>query len=223
MSNFPILNKKSIQLCEDEYKLSEGFNDKHLMELSGFSCAKEILHFCGSLDDDHLVIFAGPGKNGGDGIVAAYFLAPNVKKITVCMPVISKLPFVHENIERIKKFCANVEFVTDIVEGDVYIDALFGTGFNQKTGKEFDQIIKFINQQPSTVISIDLPSGLDADGEINSVSDVVKPDLTVAIGCLKPAHHNVSTSFICGDLAYADIGLPFSILQKYAENQKIAC
>lgn len=220
MSNFPVLNKKATQLCENEYKIATGFDDKYLMELSGFSSAKEILNFCGPLDDDHLVIFAGPGKNGGDGLAAAYFLAPNVKKITICMPSPSKISYVNDNLERIKKFCTNIEFTTDIVEGDVYIDALFGTGFNQKTG--FENVVKFLNQQPNTVIAIDLPSGLDADGEI-TLNDTVKPDLTIAVGCLKPAHQSVGTAFICGDLVCADIGLPYVLLQKYQDSQKIAC
>ena len=136
------------------------------------------------------------------------------------MPVNSKIDHVNENIARIKKFYTNIEFTPDAIEGDIYIDALFGTGFSQKTGLE--KIIKFLNQQPNMVISIDLPSGLDADGEI-TLNDTVKPDVTIAIGCLKPAHQNVGTSFICGDLVCADIGLPFALLQKYTESKKIAC
>lgn len=223
MNNFPVLSKKSIQLCENDYKVATGLDDRHLMELAGSACAKEILKFCGPLDDDHLVVFAGPGKNGGDGIVAAYFLAGHAKKITVCMPIASSLLYVNENIERVKKFCANVEFSEDVVEGDIYIDAIFGTGFGKKSVGVFEKFIKFINQQVNTVISIDVPSGVDADGEVSSDFDAVMPDLTLAIGCLKPLHQHAKADEICGDVAYVDIGLPFAILQNHAASQKIAC
>ncbi|MCX7343801.1 MAG: NAD(P)H-hydrate epimerase [Proteobacteria bacterium] len=223
MNNFPVLNNQSIKLCEDEYKLATNFGDNVLMELAGSACAMEILKFCGPFDDDHLVIYAGPGKNGGDGVVAAYFLAGHTKKITICMPVASNLSYVNENIERIKKFCANVEFSTDVVEGDIYVDAIFGTGFSKKSDGVFEKFIKFINQQANTVISIDVPSGVDVDGEISSDFDAVMPDLTLAIGCLKPLHQHAKAEEICGDIVYLDIGLPFTILQNHAANQKIAC
>lgn len=223
VNNFPVLTKESINLCESEYKRSTGFSDKTLMELSGFACAKEILNFYGPFNDDHIVIYAGPGKNGGDGIVTAYFLAPHTKQITICMPATSSLDFVNENIARIKNFCANVTFTSDIVDGDIYIDALFGTGFNQKSGAGFEKIIEHINNQPNSVISIDLPSGVGIDVDSTSNFGAIKPDLTLAVGCLKSIHKHSKTSAICGNVVLLDIGLPFILLQKHAENQKVAC
>ena len=78
--DFPVLNKEATILCESDYLRITGLDEGSLIEVTGFSCAKEILNYCGPLCTDHVVIFAGPGKNGGDGVSTALFLAPHAKK-----------------------------------------------------------------------------------------------------------------------------------------------
>lgn len=192
------------------------FRDNNLMELSGFACAKELLNYYGPFDNDHLVVYAGPGKNGGDGIVTSFFLAHHAKKITIYMPHASKLTYVNENIMRVKDFCQNVEFSTELVDGDIYIDALFGAGINKKPEGVFANAIKYINQKTNPVVSIDIPSGANSE-IIPNHYDCVKPDLTLAIGNLKPIHNHAN----CGNVVLIDIGPYF--LQKEAETKKVAC
>ena len=222
MDHIPVLNKEAATLCESDYLQISGLDEGSLIEVTGFSCAKEILHHYGPFCSDHIVIFAGPGKNGGDGVSTALFLAPHTKKITICIPVLPSHGILNININRAKALYPNVEFTGVPVSGDIYIDALFGIGLTKKPEGIFEELIQFLNDQPNPIISIDVPSGIDANTSKNAGA-VVIPDLTLAITCLKPAHSNTKAKAICGEIICPDIGLPREFIEKYAENHKVAC
>jgi NAD(P)H-hydrate epimerase len=222
MDHFPILNKEAVILCESDYLRITGLDEGSLIEITGFSCAKEILNYYGPFCSDHIVIYAGPGKNGADGIATALFLAPHTKKITICMPIQPSHDILNININRAKAFYPNIEFTDVPVSGDIYIDALFGIGLTKKPEGIFEELIQFLNHQPDPIISIDVPSGIDANTS-TSAGEVVIPDLTLAIACLKPAHNHQKARSICGEIVCPDIGLPREFIEKYAENHKVAC
>lgn len=222
MNHFPVLNKESVKSCEKDFLQVAGLSEKSLSELTGFACAREILNYYGPFDNDHIVIYAGPGNNGNDGFSTAFFLAPYAKKISIYIHDSFAKYLIINNMERIKAFYPNIELVNVLTTGDIYIDALFGTGLTKKIENTFEQIIKTLNQQTNPVISIDIPSGADADTAI-SLGEVVQPDLTLAIGCLKPIHKHARAETICGKIIHLDIGLPHQLIEKYAEIQKIAC
>ncbi len=220
--DFPVLNKEATILCKSDYLRITGLDEGSLIEVTGFSCAKEILNYYGPFCSDHVVIFAGPGKNGGDGVSTALFLAPHTKKITIFMPVLPSQDVLNININRAKAFYPNIEFADMPVSGDIYIDALFGIGLTKKPEGIFEQLINNLNKQSNPVISIDVPSGIDANTS-TSTGNVVVPNLTVAIGCLKPVHNHANANALCGEIVCPDIGLPREFIEKYAENHKVAC
>lgn len=222
MTHFPILSKESVNQCESDYLRITGLDKGSLLELTGFACAKEILEHYGPFSSDHVVVYVGPGKNGSDGIATALFLAPHTKKISICMPVQPLHDIININMNRIKTFYPNIEFTNTHVAGDIYIDALFGTELEKKPDSIFEQLIKTLNQQPDPIISIDIPSGIDANTSA-SLCEAVQPDLTLAIWCLKPIHCHEKARMICGEIACLDVGLPHEFVEKYAENQKVAC
>ena len=221
MNHFPVLSKESIELCESDYLRTAGLEKRSLTEITGFACAKEILKYYGPFYSDHIIICAGPGKNGGDGISTALFLAPYTKKISICMPIPPSEDILTINVNRIKTFYPNIEFTDTSVTGDIYIDALFGIGLSKKPDDTFEQLIKAMNLQPHPVISLDIPSGIDANTS-TSFGEAVRPDLTLAIGCLKPIHNHAKSEIICGKIICLDIGLPPKFMEKYAESQKVA-
>lgn len=221
MNHFPALSKESVKLCEADYLHMTGLSEKSLIELTGLACAKEILNYCGPFYTDHIIIYAGPGKNGGDGVSTALFLAPYAKKISICMPVSPSQDLLKINISNVHNFYPNIEITDTPVIGDIYIDALFGIGLSRKPEGIFEQLIKSMNEQPNPVISIDIPSGIDANTSL-SYGEAVSPNLTLAIGCFKPIHQHAKAEMICGEIVCLDVGFPNQLIEKYAEMQKVA-
>jgi len=219
MNHFPILSKESAKLCELDYLKTTNLGEHNLSELTGLACAKEILDKYGPFSSDHVVVCAGPGKNGADGIATAMFLAPHTKKISICMPVSSKADL---NLKKIEAFYPNIEIIDTLASGDIYIDALFGIDLDKKPNEAFQQLITALNQQLNPIISIDVPSGIDADTSA-SIGEFVKPNLTLAISCLKPVHFHATAKMVCGEIVCIDTGLPRDFVEKYAEKQKLAC
>ncbi len=222
MNHFPMLSRESVNLCEADYLKITGLESKTLTEISGFACAKEILAHCGPLDNDHVVIYAGPGKKGAHGVSIGLYLAGYSKKVTIVQPIQPEYELDTNNKNRAKAFYSNIEFTDKPTAGDIFIDALFGSGVNKKPDGVFEHFIKVLNEQSNTIISIDTPSGIDANTSV-SIRDFVKPDLTLAIGCLKPVHKHPRAEGICGKIIWVDLGLPHKFIEKYAEIEKVAC
>jgi ADP-dependent NAD(P)H-hydrate dehydratase / NAD(P)H-hydrate epimerase len=91
-------------------------------------------------------------------------------------------------------------------DGDVLIDALFGTGFHGEPRSEAAALIEALNAADRPVVAVDLPSGVDADtGEIASVA--VRADLTVTMHGRKVGLEVAPGRFQAGDVVVADIGV----------------
>src|SRR5262245_8845237 len=91
-------------------------------------------------------------------------------------------------------------------EGDVIVDALFGTGFHGEPRPEAAAQIEAINGARVPVVAVDLPSGVDADtGEIAGA--VVRAAVTVTMHGRKVGLEIAPGRFQAGDLVVADIGL----------------
>ncbi len=92
------------------------------------------------------------------------------------------------------------------VEGDVLIDALFGTGFLGEPRAEAARTIEAVNAAGVPVLAVDLPSGVDADtGEIEGAA--VRADVTVTMHGRKVGLEVAPGRFHTGEVVVADIGL----------------
>jgi len=106
-----------------------------LMEAAGKSVADEVVRRAGSYTNSRVIILAGKGGNGGDGLVAARYLASRGFKVTVYLAYDPKLidhPDTKFNYEILSRM-GSVEIVVFedhlvINESDIIIDALLGTG-----------------------------------------------------------------------------------------------
>jgi NAD(P)H-hydrate epimerase len=94
----------------------------------------------------------------------------------------------------------------DLGEPDVVIDALFGTGFEGEPRPGAARLIEQINDRGAPVLSIDLPSGVDAStGEVAGAA--VDADLTVTFHAEKVGHYVTPGAFLAGYIEVEDIGL----------------
>ncbi|MDQ3801391.1 MAG: NAD(P)H-hydrate dehydratase [Acidobacteriota bacterium] len=102
---------------------------------------------------------------------------------------------------------------------DVLVDALFGTGLTRALEDEYREVVSYIKafniedfEQPTLVVSLDLPSGLDADCA-ECIGDNVQSHLTIAFTAPKPANVLPPASNCNGELVTVDIGSPCELVE----------
>lgn len=139
-----------------------------------------------------VVVFAGPGNNGGDALAVARLLADLSYNVSIYLFNINdnlsdecsiNKKRVDDN-KRIKHFVeVTQEFDPPQLDATtLVIDGLFGTGLNKPLSGGFASLVKYINQSPSQVVSIDIPSGLmTEDNSYNIHANIIKADVTLTL------------------------------------------
>jgi hydroxyethylthiazole kinase-like uncharacterized protein yjeF len=190
-----------------------GVSTLQLMENAGRSVADEITSRFGK--GSSVVIYGGPGRNGGDGMVAARHLAGRGFKVVYRLvghqESIVDLS-VHRNWLALKTMSTTVkvEELTDSsalaeLQTDVTIDALLGTGVKGKLRQPILRAVEVINSSGGFKVAVDVPTGIDSDtGEV--LGEAVRANLTVALHATKRGF--VKAKDFCGEIKVADIGIP---------------
>lgn len=206
-----------------------------LMETAALKVA-EFIYSHYTNHDTPIIIYSGPGNNGGDGLALARLLSKsNFTNIRAYLfnTNNSLSEDCKQNAERLKDECPEVSFTEiqqqfeapEMNKGTLIIDALFGTGLNKPLGGGYAALVKFINASPAQVISIDMPSGLMCeDNTYNSPSAIVRATYTLTLGLPKLAlilpdnQQYVGKTFILDiDLCYEklnDMTIPYQITNK---------
>ncbi len=172
----PLYTAAEMRAAEERYP---GYPDTipELMERAGAAVAREAMVAFPAARS--FACICGGGSNGGDGRVAARVL---------------------------REAGHSAEETTDMEGHDVIVDALFGTGFHGAPRPDAAALIERINAAPAPVVSVDLPSGVDAStGEV--AGGVVDADLTVTFHGLKVGLVVGPGRFHAGRVVVADIGL----------------
>lgn len=198
-----VLTKALIRESEEKAVKSGAFSFRELMHTAGTSAAKIIDKKFGC-KDKKIALLCGNGNNGGDGCVIAKWLYEHGADVTVITPygppVTENAAYYYEKLQFIKK--------TDAFSGsyDIIIDALFGIGLNRKLDNNTVSLINQINKLNAVRVSIDIPSGVEADsGRV--LGAAFNADLTVTFIALKPCFMLPSGSDFCGEVAVDDIGV----------------
>ena len=145
-----------------------------------------------------IVVFCGKGNNGGDGFVAARRLHEQGKKVQVILladpadlrgdaaVMFGKLPIpaiaVH-SIDELKS-----ERVQLLLQADLYLDAVLGTGFKPPVSGLYAEAIAIMNASKVPVIAVDIPSGADADAMGPQTGTIARADAIVTFTAPRPAH-----------------------------------
>ena len=197
-----------------------------LMENAGRAFVDELEKACPELDARRIVILCGRGNNGGDGFVAARYLAlRNTKPSILLFSDPDKLKGdARTNWEIARAMGIPIEVLATSAEAksylkkaqspDVVIDALFGTGLTKPIGPEFRPMVEWINQASAHafVAAIDIPSGLFADSPAIP-GPAVKAHLTVTFSALKLAHVSPPASDYSGKVILVPIGSPSALFE----------
>ncbi len=191
-----------------------------MMENAGFGVADFIIKKFKNKPISKLKILAicGSGNNGGDAMVTARHLTClgiNLKVIFLGDPSSIKTEEALTNFEIISKMNKTIELIMGskmdtkikkkILNADIIIDGIFGTGIKGEIQDPHLSVIKLINKSKSYVIAVDIPSGLNPNsGEITS--NVIRANTTITFHRIKVGLLN-NTKYT-GDLILKKIGIP---------------
>ena len=164
------------------------------------------------------VVFAGPGNNGGDALAVARLMAEAGYKVTAFLfNVNGKLSDDCATNKQRAMECKRIKAFTEVVVDfdppeltaeTVVIDGLFGAGLNKTLSGGFASLVKYINQSPAKVVSIDLPSGLMTEDNTHNVkAHIVRADLTLTLQQKKLAMFFEDNQQFLGRLRVLDIRL----------------
>ena len=206
-----------MQIEENGHQM--GFLRKFMMENAGAATVKRIVEKYSSvwsIDPNYkkILVFAGLGNNGGDGLVIARHLAGYGVNVTVfllgepdnirseeCSWNWSLL----EKMKSVKLLTGgNLEDLNNL-EFKIIIDGILGTGISGEIREPHASAIEFINEKGYHVVAVDVPSGLNPDtGEANKIC--VNAKMTVTFHRMKvgmPKRKDV-----CGEIFVEKIGIP---------------
>ena len=172
-----------------------------------------------------IVVFAGPGNNGGDAMAVARLLAEQSYQVIVFLfnisnhlseDCVANRQRIIDN-KQIKQFTeVTTQFDPPVLEADtLVIDGLFGSGLNKPLAGGFASLVKYINQSPATIISIDLPSGLmPEDNSYNISANIIHADLTLTLQHKKLSFLFADCQQYIGELKVLDIRLSKDYIAK---------
>ena len=199
-----------------------------LMENAGLAVAQEAWLLLGELAERRILVLAGPGNNGGDGLVAArhlrdwgaavrvYLLKPRGKGDETFAKLVEREVPVATAKEDIKSGYARLE--EWLTEGELVIDALLGTSRARPIEGELAAVLERLQAARSSalggprLLAVDLPTGLDADtGAVDALCPAA--DTTVTLGWSKVGLHVLPGSQYAGRVEAVDIGIPKSLEQ----------
>ena len=213
----PLLTREAVRALDRDAVERLGIPGLLLMENAGRGAFAQIqTRFPDSLN--RVVVVGGRGQNGGDAWVVARHL--------VCAGHEPRLFLVGERDKVLGDAAVNLAGLSAmgleplqvgrdglpaleqaLAEASLVVDGLFGTGLDRPVAGLYADAIEAINAGPAAVVSLDLPSGLDADrGGV--LGTAVEADLTVTFAAHKQGLHQHPGTALCGELCCVSIGVP---------------
>jgi len=187
---------------------AQGIPGLDLMERAGTGVARAVEVHAG---DGPVAIVCGKGNNGGDGLVAARLLRESGRDVTVvCVaPPEQFAGDAAANLERLpgEAPVALARGAEAIELATVIVDALLGTGFAGAPRGEVGEAIAMINSAKGAVVSVDVPSGVDASTGVIA-GEAVRADVTVSFHASKPGLWIMPGKRHAGEVRTIDIGIP---------------
>ncbi len=193
-----------------------GISTLVLMENAGRAISNEAIKVLKS--KRKLAIFCGTGNNGGDGFCAArHLLTSGIKsevyligrrkdvknEAKINLDILIKLK---QKVLEIKP--ENIYLIKNKIKGyKLIIDALLGVGLKGKVRPVYQEVINIINASKAYILSVDIPSGLDATtGKV--LGTCVKADKTITFVGKKRGMIYGEGNKYCGKVLVRDIGVP---------------
>lgn len=179
-----------------------------------------------------VLIFCGPGNNGGDGVAAARKLHNLGRSVTIvlCADRAKIAGDARTNLtiaERLSLEIAEwpgargtLDLANEANPRTLIIDALLGTGQTRPVTPPMDSAIEWINARHAAgtpVLAVDLPTGLDCDTGEPLGGPVIRATRTITLAGMKKGFLNPRSREYTGEISVGDIGVPTELLRRFAE------
>ncbi len=172
-----------------------------------------------------ILVLCGKGNNGGDGYVLAALAKDAGLDVQLCQltdeseltgdAAVARNAWLVE--QGVSQHVAAANFNADVI-----VDAILGTGLSGDIRSDYLDVINKINQSNSAVLSIDIPSGLNADtGAI--MGEAVKADVTVTFVALKQGMFTGLAAQCCGEIIFDDLGIGEAFEEQGSANIRRTC
>lgn len=158
-----------------------------------------------------VIVLAGPGNNGGDGLIAARWLAARGWQVTIHLIGHGASRPGSDAAHALGSVaaCSPQSGLPEALgDADLLIDALLGLGATRAPEGALAEAIRAINAHPAPVLAIDLPSGLSADTGQPLGDVAVRADHTLSLLTLKPGLLTGEGRALAGRLWFDDLGEP---------------
>jgi len=193
----------------DRYAIETlGISDEILMENAGIAAACAL---AGEMEiaGRRFAVFCGGGNNGGDGFVVARKIhsGGGIVKVFLLADRNRYKGAARKNLDRLLNLAVDVKPVESVEDVRSYIlhshaivDAIFGTGLDRDVEGLPREVIELINASGKTVLSLDIPSGVNGDTG-NLMGKAIRATATVTFGLPKRGNL-LYPGFLCGGKLY---------------------
>lgn len=195
---------------------NEGVTSMELIERAGEAITNEIITRWRA--NKKVLVFAGPGNNGADALVVSRMLieqgfTPEIylfniggnqlsKECAECRNRLLEMGYgnLYEVVDNFSLPAIGAEYLV--------IDGLFGSGLKRPLEGGFKILVRYINESQATIVSIDIPSGLNGDWNPMSVNrDIIHANLTLAMQFPRLSFLFKENAELVGEWKVLDIGL----------------
>lgn len=155
-----------------------------------------------------VLIFAGTGNNGGDGLALARLLCEDGMRVTVCIVGDENKATEQWKLQKAILDSFEIKYKSDIgyEEYDLYVDAFFGVGLTRAVDGKYAELINECNKKDGIKVAVDIPSGVNADtGEI--LGCAFEADITVTFAFEKRGLYMYPGCTCAGKIVLADVGI----------------
>lgn len=157
-----------------------------------------------------LVVFCGPGNNGGDGYLLAslaYGAGMGAEVVELTDVASGDAAHARDTWQRGAGVTHRWHQDASLPQADVYVDALYGTGLNRAPDAAASVLIERINASGIPVLALDVPSGLNADtGHCPGVA--IRAQVTVSFIAAKRGLYTGQAATKVGTIFVDPLGLP---------------
>ena len=220
----PAFGATQVQKNEAQVAASQGIAMYDLMESAGAAVFSHIKarYLCADM-----LVVCGKGNNGGDGFIIARLAKAAGFNVTVVVlaeaeqivgdakTALLKLATVVKPI-----FAQDIKSAVTLIKqfsGELIVDCIFGIGFKGQLSEPYNLVVKSINQHSAEVVSVDVPSGLDAETGYVS-TNCVQARTTISFIVLKKGLLTGQAANYIGELYLADLNLGSAFIDRHASN-----
>lgn len=166
-----------------------GFHKILMMENAGAAAVQRLLDHTEEISSKTILVIAGMGNNGGDGLVMARHLAGYGADVTICMmgePSKIKTIECQQNYNILTKMPSiTISYSIDTTAHyDIIVDAMLGTGITGEIKEPYHTAIQYVNDSGVFVLAVDVPSGLNPDTGMPA-NACIRADVTVTFHKIK--------------------------------------